>query len=86
MPKIETWGGYDQAGIWTLHVHKRRGTLTLDEIRKACIDYEQGFYLLVIKAMDCDMSQYYETEDLTGDHAQLYRADDFLSWRERKDK
>lgn len=80
---IETWPDYDRAGQWTLNIRKKRGRLTLDEIREACMDYDQDFYMLVICAMDKDASQYYEVDDLTSDYVQLYRADDFFRWREK---
>ena len=55
--------------------------ITLEEITEACMDYEQDFYMLVICAMDRDVGQYYETDDLEGDYVTLYRADDFFEWR-----
>lgn len=81
---VKVWTGYDQQGIWTLHVRKDRGSLTLDEIRQACTEYDQDFYMLVIKAMDEDISQYYIVDDLVGDYVTLYRADDFFRWREKE--
>lgn len=81
---IEVWTDYDLTGQWTLHIKKRKGKLTLDEIQKACMDWEQDFYMLVIKAMDGDIGQYYDTDDLDGDYVTLYRADDFFKWRERE--
>lgn len=80
---IEIWTDYDRQGIWTLHIKKKRGKLNLDEIIKACTDYEQDFYMLVIKAMDVDVGQYYTVDDLDGDYVTLYRADDFFRWREK---
>lgn len=80
---IEVWTDYDKQGIWTLHIKKKRGKLTLDEITQACTEYEQDFYMLVICAMDRDISQYYEVDDLQGDYVTLYRADDFFKWREK---
>ena len=81
---IEVYSDYDKTGVWTLHIKKKRGQLTLDEIRDACTEYEQDFYLLVIKAMDEEIGQYYETDDLDGDYVTLYRADDFFKWREKE--
>ena len=81
---IEVWTDYDRIGQWTLHIKKRKGKLTLDEIQKACMDWEQDFYMLVIKAMDGDIGQYYDTDDLDGDYVTLYRADDFFKWREKE--
>lgn len=80
---IEVWTDYDAQHIWTLHIRKARGQLTLEEIENACAEYEQDFYLLVICAMDRDVIQYYETDDLHGDYVTLYRADDFFKWREK---
>lgn len=80
---IEVWPDYDPTGQWVLHIKKARGSISLDEIREAATDYEQDFYMLVIKAMDEDMDQYYETDDLDGDYVTLYRADDFFNWREK---
>lgn len=77
----EVWTDYDLQGMWTLHIQKKRGKLTLEEIIEACTDYEQDFYMLVICAMERDVSQYYDTDDLEGDYVTLYRADDFFEWR-----
>ncbi len=80
---IEVWLDYDRAGQWQLHIKKRRGKLTLDEICEASMRYGQDFYMLVIKAMDEDVGQYYDSDDLDGDYVTLYRADDFFKWREK---
>lgn len=80
---IEVWTEYDPAGFWTLRIRKKRGKLSLEEIKEACIDYEQDFYLLIIKALDDCMEQYYMTDDLDGDYVVLYRADDFFAWRNK---
>ena len=80
---IEVWPDYDPAGVWTLCIRKKRGKLSLDEIAEVCTEYEQDFYMLVIKAMDEDVGQYYDTDDLDGDYVTLYRAGDFFKWRER---
>lgn len=80
---IEAWPDYDPAGQWILKIRKKRGALTLDEIQQAATEYEQDFYMLVIRAMDEDISQYYTVDDLEGDFVILYRADDFFKWREK---
>ena len=80
---IEVWQAYDRAGEWCLHIRKKRGTLSLEEIRQAAMEYEQDFYMLMIKAIDGDIDQYYETDDIDGDFITLYRADDFYKWREK---
>lgn len=78
---IESWTEYDSNGQWTLKIKKKKGRLTLDEIREACMEYDQDFYMLVIKAMDEEIGQYYDTDDLDGDFVTLYRADHFFDWR-----
>ena len=80
---IESWSGYDTQGIWTIHIKKKRGKLTLDEITKECMEFDEDFYMLVICAMDREVGQYYDTEDLDGDYVTLYRAGDFFKWREK---
>lgn len=80
---IEVYTDYDQRGIWTLHIAKKKGKLTLEDIIESCTEYEQDFYMLVIKAMDEEIGQYYLTDDLEGDFVTLYRADDFMKWREK---
>ena len=79
----EVWTDYDNQHIWTLHIKKARGKLTLEEIREACMEYEEDFYMLVICAMDREIGQYYDTDDLEGDYVTLYRADVFFKWREK---
>ena len=81
---IEVWTEYDAQNIWTLRIKKKRGKLTLEEITQACTDYEQDFYMLVICAMDREIGQYYDVDDLQGDYVTLYRADDFFKWREKQ--
>lgn len=81
---IEVWTDYDRTGTWTLHVKKKRGKLSLEEITEACAEYGQDFYMLVICAMDKEVGQYYEVDDLQGDYATLYLADQFFEWRARK--
>ena len=80
---IEVWTDYDRQGMWTLHIKKKRGRLTLEEITQACMDYEQDFYMLVICAMEREIGQYYEVDDLQGDYVTLYRANDYFKWREK---
>lgn len=81
---IEVWQDYDRAGEWCLHIRKKRGTLTLEEIQQTAMRYDQGFYFLLIKAIDEDIGQYYDTDDIDGDYVTLYRYDDFSRWRERR--
>lgn len=80
---VESWTDYDAHGIWRLTIQKKKGKLTIEEIREACMEWGQDFYMLVLCAMDMEMGQYYEFDDLVGDSVQLYRADDFFAWREK---
>ena len=80
---IESWTDYDPAGVWVLKIRKSRGKLTLDEIRETAMRHDEDFYMLLIKAIDEDMSQYFDTDDIDGDFVTLYRADDFFRWREK---
>lgn len=71
---IEVYPDRDKTGRWRLNIAKKRGTLTLDEIKAAAREWELDFYLLVL---DCyhdpyDFQDGYEPE---GDRAELYRAD-----------
>ena len=80
---VEVWTDYDPQGQWRLNIRKKRGKLTLGDIKQTCMEWEQDFYMLVICAMDIEIGQYYEVDDLEGDYVQLYRADDFFRWREK---
>ena len=80
---IEVWSDYDRVGLYRLNIKKKRGQLTLDEITDICMECSQGFYVLVIAAMDREIGQYYAVDDLQGDYVQLYSADDFFKWREK---
>lgn len=80
---VEVWTDYDPQGQWRLNIRKKRGKLTLEDIKQTCMEWEQDFYMLVICAMDIEIGQYYEVDDLEGDYVQLYRADDFFRWREK---
>ena len=71
------WQDFDRTGVWCLHIKKRKGTLSLDEIAEAAREYEEDFYAVIIKAVSDDMMQYYD-EIETGDYVTLYRATDFL--------
>ncbi len=76
-----TWDG---AGNAVLIVRKEKGKLTLEDIREAAMNYEQDYYMLVMKCIDEDLAQYYE-DDLKGDVAELYCADKVLeAWQRLK--
>lgn len=74
---IECESAYDCAGNWVLRIRKKRGQLTLEEIKEAAMAWEQDYYGLVMRCMDDDMIQYYD-DDLQGDAVELYRIEDML--------
>ena len=78
---IEVWSDYDRSGQRVIRIKKARGTLSLEEIRQAAMEYEQDIYMLAIKALDLEMDNYYWTEDLDGDFVELYPAEKFFEWR-----
>lgn len=73
---IEVYSDYDKTGRWQLIIEKKRGKLTLDEIREAARDWEYDFYLLVL---DCfhDEDVPYGCDLPAGDRAELYRTELF---------
>ena len=74
---VEVWPDYDNSGRWCLRIKKAKGKFTLDEITEIATEYEQDFYALIIKAIDADMSQYFDDIE-TGDYVTLYSSTDFL--------
>lgn len=69
---------FDPAGWMYKHITKARGKLTIDEIRKAVIDSgDEGYYAVILKCMDDDMSQYYD-DDLPDDAVDVYDAVGFM--------
>lgn len=48
---IEVQQDYDYGRRWVLKIIKKKGKLTLDEIREAAMEYEQDFYLLPLNCM-----------------------------------
>lgn len=42
---IEVYTDYDEKGRFTHYVKKRKGKLTLEEIREALREYEEDYYL-----------------------------------------
>lgn len=81
---IEVWPDWDSSGTWRLNIKKKRGTLSLDEIREIAMEYEQDIYALIIKAIDLDMEQYFDDVD-AGDYITLYSATDFFRERQKND-
>lgn len=71
---ISVRADYDRNNRWILIIEKKKGRLTIDEIREAAKEWELDYYLLVL---DC----YHEEEDIQyfdddeGDCVTLYRTD-----------
>jgi hypothetical protein len=70
---IELYSDYDAAGRWVVHISKRKGRFTLDEIRDALTEYMQDIYMVVIKAMDME----YDDEP-EGDYVECYIASEVM--------
>ena len=69
---------FDPAGWMYKRITKARGKLTIDEIRQAIIDSgDEGYYAVILKCMDDDMSQYYD-DDLPDDAVDAYDAVGFM--------
>ena len=72
---VECYPDYDSGGRWCLKISKKKGRLSLDDIREAAREWEWDFYLLVL---DCfhdpdDLEQFGEVPE--GDLVTLYRTD-----------
>ena len=70
-------GDYDANNRWFLRITKKRGKLTLDEIKQICREWGFDYYLLFL---DCFHSEYDEqcfgdTGQAQGDIAEVYNAD-----------
>lgn len=73
---ISCEAAYDAQGNWMLIIRKKKGKLTIDDIREAATEYEEDYYGLVLKCVGTDGVQWFE-DDL-GDVAELYRITDIL--------
>lgn len=73
---IEAHTDYDSEGRWQLIIEKKRGKLTLGEIKATARDWEWDYYLLVLDCFHDDSIQFAEA-DPVGDIAVLYRTDLF---------
>ena len=82
---IEVWSDYDRAGNWLLKVAKKRGKLTIEDIKEAAMDWGPDYYFLVLNCLDTDSIQYYD-DDLDGDAAELYPAEKFLEFYGRMER
>lgn len=72
---IEWHTGYDKSGRWCLTVEKKRGKLSLDEIREAARECEWDFYLLVVDAFHEEFDEQFGDNRREGDFVTLYRTD-----------
>lgn len=73
---IEVYSDYDQTGRWRLVIEKKKGKLTLEEIREVAREWEYDFYLLVLDCFHEEDIQY-DYDLPKGDRAELYRTDLF---------
>ena len=71
---IDVHPDYDRTGVWCLIVEKKKGKLTLEDIKEAAREYEWDYYLLVL---DCfhDPYEIQGDEMPEGDIAVLYSHD-----------
>jgi len=74
---LKVWADYDKNGRWYLAIEKKKGKLTLDEIRETAMEYESDFYALIVEAVEKEIQSYFDW-DFDGDFVRLYRATDFL--------
>ena len=74
---IEVYTDYDKSGRWRLNIEKRRGKLTLEEIKEAAREWEWDYYLLVLDCFHDENDITYGAEAPVGDRAELYRTDLF---------
>lgn len=72
---IEVHADYDSRGRWTLVIEKKRGRLSLEEIREAARDWEWDFYLLVLDCYHDEDEVQYFYDVPQGDRVVLYRTD-----------
>lgn len=55
---IDVWTGHDLTGEWVLYIGKKRGKLSIDEIREAAENYENDIYVMILECMDKDLPVY----------------------------
>lgn len=75
---VEVYSDYDRDNRWRLIIKKKKGKLSLDEIKEAAKEYEYDYYLLVLDCYhDEDNDDNPFCEPPKGDMAILYRTDLF---------
>ena len=73
---IEVYTDYDKTNRWRLVIEKKKGKLTIEEIKEAAREWEYDFYLLVLDCFhDEDVPYGYDLPK--GDRVELYRTDLF---------
>lgn len=80
---IEVYTDYDKQGRWMLVVEKKRGKLTLDEIKDAAREYDYDFYLLVLDCFHDEGDEAQFSGPPTGSRVILYHTDLFYTEDER---
>lgn len=74
---IEVWSEHDQTGEWTLVIAKRKGRLSLDDIRDTAMEYEEDFYLLPIVAFS-DRDKNYDGYNVPNNDGTTTHYDDLV--------
>ncbi len=69
---IEVCPDYDRNGHWFLKITKKKGKLTLDEIKSVCREWEWDFYLLFMDCYNDNEIQF--DESFQGDCVEVYQA------------
>lgn len=73
---IEVFPEYDRTGRWCLIIQKKKGKLSLEEIKDCAREWEIDYYLLFLDCYhDEDDTQYIDAP--VGDKVILYRTDLF---------
>lgn len=65
---------YDKSGRWMLIIEKKRGKLTLDEIKEAAREWEWDYYLLVLDCFHDPDEVQYDYDEPQGDRVEIYRT------------
>ena len=80
---ISVESDYDRNDTEIFIIKKKRGKLSLDEIRDAMIETGfESYYALVLPCIDEDSSQYWD-DDLPDDAVTLYDMEEFLKFKKR---
>ena len=66
---------WDKTGRWQLVIEKKKGRLTLEEIKETAREWEWDFYLLVLDCFHEENDVPYGYDAPQGDRVELYRTD-----------